>query len=267
MLRLGHIIYSNCFPVHARFIDQGPPEGVVLAQGVPSVLNDMLAHGDLDVAPCSSIEYARHAEQYRLMPEVVIGSRGAVGSILLVGAPPAALDGALVALTTSSATSVSLLKILLRVRWGVMPRFVWFDQGRHDPFAMGAAAALYIGDLALDRSLHADAESRVDLGAEWFAETGLPFAFALWQARGGSPAALRQLGAALVESREYWRLHRAELARRHARRFQLDAATLDVYWRSLQFELGEPMLEGLRAFYRLAFEIGEIPAVPPLVWI
>jgi predicted solute-binding protein len=152
MLRLGHIVYSNCFPVHARFIDQAPPEGVVLAQGVPSVLNDMLAHGDIDVAPCSSIEYARHAERYRLLPEVVIGSRGAVGSILLVGAPPAALDGAVVALTTSSATSVCLLKILLRVRWRVMPRFVWFDQGRHDPFAMGAAAALYIGDLALDPS-------------------------------------------------------------------------------------------------------------------
>lgn len=100
----------------------------------------MLARGDIDVAPCSSIEYARHAERYRLLPEVVIGSRGAVGSILLVGAPPAALDGAVVALTTSSATSVCLLKILLHVRRRVMPRFVWFDQGRHDPLAMGAAA-------------------------------------------------------------------------------------------------------------------------------
>ncbi len=57
------------------------------------------------------------------------------------------------------------------------------------------------------------------------------------------------------------------MARRHARRFQLDAPNLDAYWRGLQFELDEPMLDGLRAFYQLAFDVGEIPAVPRLVWI
>jgi hypothetical protein len=25
-LRLGHIVYSNCFPVHAGLIDRGPPD-------------------------------------------------------------------------------------------------------------------------------------------------------------------------------------------------------------------------------------------------
>lgn len=267
MLRLGHIVYSNCFPVHARFLDQAPPPGVALVRGVPSVLNELLARGEIDVAPCSSIEYARHAERYRLVPEVVIGSRGAVRSILLVGAPPHALDGDLVALTTASATSVALLKILLQVRWGVRPRFLWFDQGRHDPFAMGAAAALYIGDLALNPDLHADAESRVDLGAEWNAETGLPFAFALWQVNGGSTAALRALASALVESREYGRANRAALAERHAASFNVEPLVLEAYWNGLQFNLDQPMLDGVRAFYRLAFEVGEIPAVPPLVWI
>ncbi len=61
MLRLGHIVYSNCFPVHARFIDQAPPAGVTLTHGVPSRLNELLGRGEIDVAPCSSIEYARDA--------------------------------------------------------------------------------------------------------------------------------------------------------------------------------------------------------------
>lgn len=52
-LRLGHITYSNCFPVHARFIDQGPPEGVALAQGVPSLLNDMSTPRSCPVATTS----------------------------------------------------------------------------------------------------------------------------------------------------------------------------------------------------------------------
>jgi len=266
-LRLGDIVYSNCFPVHSKFLDQLPPDGVALVHGVPSVLNEMLARGDIDVSPCSSIEYARHADRYRLLPDVVIGSNTAVRSILLVGAPPDALDGGVVALTTASATSVVLLKVLLRIRWRVTPRFVWFDQARDDPFAMGAEAALYIGDLALDPHLHADAQSRVDLGAEWYAETEMPFAFALWQASGGSQAALMALASALVDSREYWRVNHTELATRHAARFNLDPAVLDVYWQGLEFNLDERMIEGVRTFYKLAFEIGEIPAVPPLVWI
>ena len=267
MLRLGHIVYSNCFPVHARFVCKVPPPGVALVSGVPSFLNDLLARGLIDVAPASSIEYARQSDRYRLFPDVVIGSRGAVRSILLVGAQPETLDGRVVALPTASATSVVLLKILLRTRWRVAPRFVWFDQASADPFALGAVAALYIGDIALHRNLHPQAPARVDLGAEWYAETGLPFAFALWQASGGSATALRALSNALVDSRAYWRERRTNLVERYAATFGLDARVLDAYWSGLQFELDAPMVEGVRAFYHLAAEIGEVAAAPPLVWI
>lgn len=267
MLRLGHIIYSNCFPVHARFIDEAPPGDVTLTHGVPSTLNNLLERGEIDVAPCSSIEYARHAAGYRLIPEVVIGSVGAVRSILLIGTHPTTVENRIVALPTASATSVVLLKILLRVRWRTSPRFIWFDQARDNPFAMGAVGALYIGDLALNPHLHPEAETRLDLGAEWQAETGLPFAFALWQARSGAPNELRALAEALVDSRAYWRANARDLATRYAARFGLDAATLDAYWQGLQFDLDAPMLEGVRTFYRLAREIGEIAAVPPLSWV
>lgn len=267
MLRLGHIVYSNCFPVHARFIDQAPPAGVTLTHGVPSRLNELLGRGEIDVAPCSSIEYARHAGSYRLMPEVVIGAAGAVRSILLIGAHPSTVEKRVVALPTASATSVVLLKILLQVRWRTSPRFIWFDQVRDDPFAMGAAAALYIGDLALDPHLHAGAETRLDLGAEWHAETGLPFAFALWQTRGGSHDEFRALAEALVDSRAYWRANARDLAARYAAGFGIEPATLDAYWRGLQFDLDAPMLEGVRTFYRFARDIGEIARVPSLAWV
>ena len=55
---------------------------------------------------------------------------------------------------TASATSVVLLKVLLRLRWGVRPRFRWFDQAAEDPFAAGADAALFIGDVALRADLY-----------------------------------------------------------------------------------------------------------------
>jgi chorismate dehydratase len=266
-LRLGHITYSNCFPVHAGILDGGMGGGLEVVEGVPSYLNGLLDRGEIDVAPSSSIEFARHAESYGVMPDLVIGSRGPVRSILFLSATePEALDGKTVAMPTASATSVVLLKVLLRTRWGVSPRFTWFDQARQDPFAAGAAAALFIGDVALRPGLFPALPFRFDLGEVWWRQTGLPFAFAVWQVAGGGAEALRRLHATLLESRAYGERHRAELARRWAPHFGFDAAFLASYWEDLAFELDPSMIEGLRAFYALAAEIGEIPRLPELRW-
>ena len=268
-LRLGHITYSNCFPVHAKLIDCGPPDGVALVEGVPSYLNALLERGGIDVAPSSSIEYARHAERYRVLPDLVIGSRGPVRSILFLSRrPPGELGAAAtVAMPTASATSVVLLKVLLRTRWGASPRFTWFDQARDDPFAGGADAALFIGDVALRDGLFPALPHRFDLGAEWWAHTGLPFAFAVWQAAGGTDAALRRLHGALLESRAYGTANRAALARKYAPSFGFTPEFLDGYWADLSYELDGAMIEGLTTFYRLAAETGEIDRAPELRWV
>jgi chorismate dehydratase len=266
-LRLGHIIYSNCFPVHARLMDCGPPPGVEVVQGVPGVLNGMLERGEIDVAPCSSIEYARNADRYRILPDLVIGSRGPVRSILFLSRrDPAELADATVAMPTASATSVVLLKILLAEKWGVRPNTVWFDQAHDDPFAGGADAALFIGDVALRDGLHPELPFRYDLGAVWWEMTGLPFAFAVWQAAGGTEGQLRALHRSLVDSRAYGVANRQELAVRWAERFGFTPDFLDAYWAGLSFDLDEPMLDGLRTYYRYAAEIGEIPQAPELRW-
>lgn len=267
-LRLGHIVYSNCFPPHARVVDVGPPPGVEVVHGIPSHLNGLLDRGEIDVSPSSSIEYARHADRYRILPDLVIGSRGPVRSIqFLTTRDPRSLEGATVAMPTASATSVVLLKVLLATRWGVRPRTVWFDQAREDPFAGGADAALFIGDVALKPELYPSVPLRFDLGAEWWDHTGLPFAFAVWQAAGGSDAALRSLHGALRESRAYGLAHQADLATRYAEHFGFPADFLDRYWSDLTFELDAPMEEGLRTFYRLAAEVGEIDRAPDLRWV
>jgi chorismate dehydratase len=264
-LRLGHITYSNCFPVHAGIVDGGMGEGLEVTEGVPGELNALLARGEIDVAPSSSIEFARHAERYLIIPDLVIGSRGAVRSILFLSrVAPEGLAGKTVAMPTSSATSVVLLKILLRVRWGADARFVDFDQARDDPFAGGADAALFIGDVALRGGLHPEIPYRFDLGEVWWEQTGLPFAFAVWQAGAGSESALAGLHRTLLASRGYGVTHRAELARRWAGHFGFDAGFLESYWNGLAFDLDLSMIDGLRAFYALAAEIGELPRAPEL---
>lgn len=265
-LRLGHISYSNCFPVHGRFIDRPRSGDPQLIEGIPAVLNGLLASGAIDAAPCSSIEYALHADRYSILPGLAIGSRGPVRSIILTShLEPDQLSGRTVALPTASATSVVLLKILLREKWGVEPRFVWFNQASEDPLGAGADAALYIGDVALALTPPSDGTA-LDLGAEWFGHTGLPFAFAVWQTTADRDAAVT-LHQQLIESKEFCAAGRERLAARYADHFGMPAAALYTYWNTLQYDLDPDMIEGLKTFYSLAKGVGELERVPDLRWV
>jgi chorismate dehydratase len=266
MIRLGHIEYSNCIPVHAGLLHHRTP-GVQLVSDVPTGLNAALAAGAIDAAPCSSIEYARHASEYGILPGFAIGCAGPVRSILFESATPITeLDGVRVAVPTASATSVVLLRALLELRHGVRPEYVWFDQADGaDPVDAGAAAAaLRIGDVALGR--HAPGTRTVlDLGQQWYEWTGLPFAFALWQVRRETGAAdLALLAAALRDSRAWFVAHEHDLAHQYAPRFGMSCARLLDYWRSLRYELDDTMQRGLLRFYQLAARLGEAPPVAAL---
>jgi len=61
LLRLGRISYANMAPVFYEL----DGEGLEQVSGVPTTLNRMLMAGEIDVAPISSIEYARHADKLR----------------------------------------------------------------------------------------------------------------------------------------------------------------------------------------------------------
>lgn len=270
MIRLGHIEYSNCFPVHALLVSGAAPAGIEIVSGPPSQLNAALEARTIDVAPCSSIEYARNAETYRLLPGFVIASDGAVGSILFESVVPIEqLAGARIAVPTASATSVVLLKILLRLKYGVEAEYEWFDQSdTAEPVTPDVAAALWIGDVALRRTIAADRHV-YDLGAEWKDWTGLPFVFAAWQT--SAPAdrdkELHHLIALLHESRAYFLENAPRLAAANAAHFRIDAPRLLAYWQSLKYSFDEPMQQGLLEYYRLAAQIGEVKAVRRLEWV
>jgi chorismate dehydratase len=265
MIRLGHIDYSNCVPVHALLLEKGA-DGIELVRDVPSALNAALAAGRIDVAPCSSIEYARHASEYSIMPGLAIGSEGPVQSILLESAVPLdQLDGATIAIPTASATSVVLLRALLEIRHGIHPLYEWFDQtDDDDPIAHGAAAALRIGDIALRRGTPAGRDA-TDLGAQWSSWTGLPFAFAVWQVRRDADSTeTRKLARLLHESVAWFRTHDRDLAERYAPAFGLPSDRLLRYWHSLRFDLDPSMRKGLLHFYELAARLGEAPPINTL---
>ncbi len=264
MLKLGHISYSNCVPVHGRFLEHGPPPSVTLVHGVPGQLNRRLASGEIDVAPASSIEYARHTDAFRILPGLSISAHGPVRTIQLLARKPIEDldDGAPVALPTASATSVTLLKIIMQQRFGIRAEYGWFEQETEDPLAADAEAALYIGDIAYRQRCRDGVES-YDLAVLWKEWTGLPFVFALWQTGVDSQRfdEVGELTRELVASRD-WSLSRLPgLAERYADEFGWSDIDLTEYWRSLAFDWGDELASGLAEFFRRAAELGEIPEV------
>ena len=266
MLKLGHIIYSNCYPVHAGILTGAVPCPFPMVPGIPTELNRALVEGKIDVSPSSSIEYATNPGKYRILSGLSITSRTKVMSILLESRMPIAeLNNRTVALTTASATSVVLLRIILELFHGVNADFMLYEQGIDDPYGQ-ADAVLTIGDLALQRSLSPRFPHAYDLGELWHGRTGLPFVFALWQVnyRKDRDAKLQQLHAILLESKRYGLAHLEQLAGGHAAEFGITADMLLQYWKCFSYDLGPDEQKALLTYYGYAAELGAIDAVPDL---
>jgi len=267
MLKLGHIIYSNCLPPHAGIVSRTVAFPFKLVEGIPTELNRMLYEGTVDVSPSSSIEFAMNPVRYVLLPGFSITSKNRVMSILLESKVPIGeLDRKVVALTTASATSVVLLRILLEVQHGLGPGYIQYEQGAEDP-SDRADAMLTIGDLALTKPIQPAFPFRYDLGELWHSFTGLPFVFALWHVhyRKNIEQELNVLYDILITSRGYGLSHLKELAEVHADRFKVPAQLLFTYWNSIiSYDLGDDERKGLLAYYGYAAEIGVIKAVPEL---
>jgi chorismate dehydratase len=265
MVRLGNIHYSNCYPIHAPLLEGEPrPHWLEVHHGSPGELNGLLARGKLDVAPCSSIELARHVREYRVLDGLCIGSDGPVESIVVASKVPLEdLDGLKVAVPTASASSRSVLRIMLKQRHGVEPSWEDFDQEDGDPLSRSdVAAALLIGDTAL-RYPEREGLLRLDLGSEWTKWTGLPFVYALWQVResvAGDPE-LHELHRRLLLARDGFPANAPRLAEAAAARYSIPAGRLESYWTRIRYTLDERMLAGLRHFFDLAAALGEAPAV------
>src|SRR6266540_2341743 len=172
-MRIGRIGYINCAPVYGA-IDRGVvalPHGGELVTGTPAELNDLLVAGELDVSVISAVEYARHAKDLVLLPDLAISCDGPVRSVALFSKRPVTeLDDRTVLLTASSRTSVGLLELLCRDHWHVAPRFA---QARAEATDLDALAhlpheaVLVIGDAALLLAARGVYAHRYDLGAEW----------------------------------------------------------------------------------------------------
>jgi chorismate dehydratase len=175
------------------------------------------------------------------------------------------LDGADIALTGESETSVALLKILLACRYA-------FTNSFHTASAAEQAVVnvplLLIGDRALRAGLKVNNRYVYDLGKLWFEFTGLPFVFALWLVRRAAvekySSSLKLLAERLVIAKQCAIASFADIA---ADPMQADWTTAEFllnYWQTISYDFDERHQAGLQLFFRLAVECGILEQEPPL---
>ena len=255
---MGHIQFLNCLPIYWGLVRAGALLDVELTKDTPDRLNDMLVAGELDIGPISLVEYLRHADELVLLPDIAIGSDGPVLSVDLVSQVPLAeLDGARIALGSTSRTSVLLATMWLEQAHGVRPEYFTCPPDL-TAMLLEAQAAVVIGDTALRATYDAPRRGLTvhDLGQAWRDWTGLPMVFAVWAARrdyaAANPGLVKDVHAAFLRSRDDALVHVDEVAEAAARWEIFDAATLANYFRTLDFSLGARQLDGLREFARRA---------------
>lgn len=272
MLKIGRIEYANCTPIFSELMDKQSCDSYQLVGGVPAQLNAMLAAGKIDVCPSSSIEYALHPERYLILPKLSISSVGAVGSVLLFSRDPIeALDNQKILLSSESATSVNLLKILLEKRFGCSCCYS-VHTSSFEKALQEAPALLLIGDAAL-RASHLKSGLLVyDLGRMWYEWTGLPFVFALWlcrrQAAEEQYAEVANLAGQLVTSKEHARNNLRSIAESSPEVVWMGADRLVAYWReNISYDLDDRHLAGLVLFFRYCVELKLLNVEPPLQFL
>ena len=257
--RLNAVSFLNTRPLTYGLEHGGLDHGFEILYDVPSVCARQVSSGEAAAGVIPSIEYARSAVPYSIVPEVSIASDGPVGSILLFHKVPVRRIRK-VAMDVSSRTAAALVRIVLHERYGLE-----IDSVHHPPdvsaMLEGADAALVIGDPALENTDRP--EPRLDLGEAWQELTGLPFVYAFWAGKenGLTPCETELL----IASKSLGMSAFDEIAEVHAR----DRSHPTSYYASylsdnLVYDLGEEEQRGLLEFYGMAHARGLIPYVPEL---
>jgi chorismate dehydratase len=267
-VRCGRIRYTNDLPIYAAF-DAGVVDfPATLHAEVPARLNAMLLAGDLELSPISAFAWAKRADELVLLPDLCIGARDELVSVILASVkPPEQLDGVAIAVTRESASGANLLRILLERRYGVKPTYV-----ERDDVLLAARSgepALLIGDRAIDATLSMPEECVYDLGRLWHEWTRQQTVMAVWAARRDAfvrdPEAIAACMHAMTDSYTWSRSHMPSVIAEAEHSEPRPVGFYAEYYAKLNFTFHVAAQSGLAAFCRELHAIGAIDRIPSTI--
>jgi chorismate dehydratase len=256
-LRLGAVSYLNTKPL-VYGLDRHPDQFAVRFD-VPAKCAELLHEGRVDLGLIPAIEYLRG--HYAIVPDIAIASDGDVATVALFTRRPIERIET-IALDLSSRTSVALTRVLCAKKWQISPKFTPAEPDL-EAMLRRADAALVIGDPAFDVDSKKHDVTKIDLGAEWKAMTGLPFVYAMWVGRPGAATPEQCRALQLARDNGVANLPKIAQAVSGGNR-EVERRSLIYLRDNLKYGLGDREAAGLRRFHELAAEIGLVPQLRPL---
>jgi chorismate dehydratase len=235
---------------------------------LPSECADRLATGraDIGLVPIAALATTPGLQ---VLPGCTIASKGYVRSLLLVRRANQPLYSIRsVAADTASRTTIAHARILFH-QWG-NPDVPFLPMAADlDAMLEHADAAIVIGDPALlaleERANRVERTGEElayhDLAAEWRDLTGLPYVSAVWAA---APQRSSLIDERVIEdfirSRDHGMQNIDALVDEWSRQLPIPAETIQTYLTTnIHYILDEECIEGMRGFFRMAFEAGVLP--------
>lgn len=246
--RIAASSYLNTAPLIWSFIHGSQRDQVELfTDTAPARCAEMLLNGEVDAALVPIIEYQRIPD-IAIIPEVCVGSRTAVRSVVLVTRKNNLKKVESVALDESSRTSVTLVKIIFREFLGFEPKW---ETSAPDLNSMltHADAALIIGDPAMQ--IPRDKFRVYDLATLWHEFTGFGFVFAMWMVRKDAVEKVRFIDFAAARDEGLANLN--DIERAYVEQIGLSEDEIRSYLtENIVFSADEEMQNGLTLYFELA---------------
>jgi chorismate dehydratase len=269
-VRIGMVNYINTAPIYEEWktLDIDPDWLVTTAP--PSTLNRMLENDELDLGMVSCYEYAVRPDKYRILADLSISADGPVGSVFLFSrVPPEKLTGRLVLLTSQSATSVALIKIVLEKFYNIQPRYAVGNILTEKEYEEEVSGVLAIGDDALRLNTDSPYPHKLDLADIWRERTGLPFVFSVFVVREefvrSQPATLEKVRQTLIGCRKRGRERLYEICSDVASRIPMEIDACHAYLRKIHHTLDPEQRQGLELFFGYLIKRGDaVPGALPL---
>lgn len=232
-----------------------------LVYGTPAQLAEWLQQGAIDVGLIPVAQYLRGVGEV-LIDRLGIAADGVVRSVAVFSHQPLTAPRT-IAVDAGSRSSVLLLQVLLRWRWGLTPQLVPMEPDLERMLAV-TDSALLIGDAALRASLNTQLHAW-DLAAAWKEWTGLPFVFAAWVARDEEVA--RKIAPLLFAAHAEGVRRLPTIVAEEAERRHLPAEVVQHYLTEhIRHTLSEVHHEAVQRFARAAAEIGALSTVRTIRW-
>lgn len=254
---IGELTYISGLPISWPF-DHGliEAEGMRRVAGLPGELDALMARGELDAAPISSLEYIRRRDRYVLVPEMSISAWGRIGSATLFSQVSfGKLGGETIVMPPHGATANALIQWLLHRMFSVKAQYVEAE-GSLEELLDRYPAALVIGDRAVQEARRGDNYHQLDLGEAWWQIMQTPVVTSVWamQKTLGEDDQ-RALCDLYTRAKAIGLQHLPEVVAEASARIDVPTAEVEAYYALLNYELTPVHEQSIRL---LAEDLAEV---------